>query len=242
MARVFQLKSSAIEERPSSRLGIDYDALLNDEQRAVVLADKAPLLVLAGAGSGKTRALTYRVARFIDEGLAPEQILLLTFTRRAAREMLGRAARMTPAGRDARGRVWGGTFHAVANRLLRAFGQPVGLRPDFTVLDQADAADLMNLIRGELRLGQGDRRFPKKDTLASMYSRTVNAQARLVDVLERDFPWCAEEVEGGGPGLSATMSAGVIIQPLTCPKAGSMGARGGVSRLCHAISPRSLCP
>src|SRR5439155_4830411 len=132
----------------------------------------------------------------LEGGTPPERILLLPYARRAAREMLGRAARMTPAGRDARGRVWGGTFHAVANRLLRAFGQPVGIRPDFTVLDQADAADLMNLIRGEFRLGQGARRFPKKDTLASMYSRTVSAQARLVDVLERDFPWCAEEVEG----------------------------------------------
>src|SRR5439155_968875 len=117
----------------------------------------------------------------LEGGTPPERILLLPYARRAAREMLGRAARMTPAGRDARGRVWGGTFHAVANRLLRAFGQPVGIRPDFTVLDQADAADLMNLIRGELRLGQGDRRFPKKDTLASIYSFRAATVRNILD-------------------------------------------------------------
>jgi DNA helicase-2/ATP-dependent DNA helicase PcrA len=169
---------------------------LNDGQRQAVTAREPAVLVVAGAGTGKTMTLACRVAWLIEQGTLPQRILLLTFTRRAAREMLGRAALMSAGGPEKRGRVWGGTFHAVANRLLRAFGRPLGVRPDFTVLDQADTADLMNLIRGQLRLGQGERRFPKKDTLSSIYSRTVNAQARLVDVLERDFPWCAEEVEG----------------------------------------------
>src|SRR5205823_7402793 len=109
-----------------------------------------PVLVVAGAGTGKTLTLACRVASLIEEGVLPQRILLLRSSRRAAREMLSRAERMT--GRGAAGRAWGGTFHAVANRLLRGYGRPLGIRPDFTVMDQADAADLMNLIRGELGL------------------------------------------------------------------------------------------
>jgi DNA helicase-2/ATP-dependent DNA helicase PcrA len=173
-----------------------FDALerLNPEQRSAVEHTGGPLLVVAGAGSGKTWTLACRVARLVDRGLAPERILLLTFTRRAAREMVSRAERLT--GGRGLGRVWGGTFHATANRLLRLHGRVLGLAPDFTVLDRTDTADLMDLIRGELALGEGDRRFPRKETLADVYSRTVNAQERLVDVLDRDYPWCAGEIEG----------------------------------------------
>src|SRR5439155_25867457 len=117
-----------------------------------------PVLVVAGAGTGKPMTLAGRVAFLIETSVRPERILLLTFSRRAAREMLARASRM--AGVEARGRVWGGTFHAVANRLLRLYGRPLGIRPDFTLVDQADAADLMSLIRSDLGLGGGDRRFP----------------------------------------------------------------------------------
>ena len=152
------------------------------------------MLVVAGAGTGKTWTLACRVAHLIDSGVRPERLLLLTFTRRAAREMLARAGGLI--GRDVLGKSWGGTFHAVGNRLLRLYGRPLGVRPDFTVMDQADAADLMDLIRGELGLGTGDRRFPRKDTLAAAYSRTVNARMKLGLVLERWFPWCAEEIEG----------------------------------------------
>jgi DNA helicase-2/ATP-dependent DNA helicase PcrA len=173
-------------------------ASLNDAQRdAATIAGGAPVLVIAGAGTGKTTTLACRVAHLIATGTPPERILLLTFTRRAAREMLSRAAAMVgTAARDARGRVWGGTFHATANRLLRGYGRSVGVRPDFTVMDQADAADLMNLIRGDLRLGEGERRFPRKDTLSAIYSRTVNARSKLTEVLKRDYPWCAEEIDG----------------------------------------------
>jgi UvrD/REP helicase N-terminal domain len=108
--------------------------------------------------------------------------------------MLGRAERLT--GERGVGRVWGGTFHAMANRLLRLHGRALGLSPDFTVLDRSDTADLMDLIRGDLGLGQGERRFPRKETLADVYSRTVNAQEKLRAVLERDYPWCVEELEG----------------------------------------------
>ncbi|MGZ8604835.1 MAG: ATP-dependent helicase [Actinomycetota bacterium] len=173
-----------------------FDAFesMNPEQRAAVEHLGGPLLVVAGAGSGKTWALACRVARLVERGVPPERILLLTFTRRAAREMLSRAEHLT--GDRGLGRVWGGTFHAVANRLLRAHGRALGLAPDFTVLDRTDTADLMDLIRGELGLGEGERRFPRKETLADVYSRTVNARSRLADVLERGYPWCAEEIDG----------------------------------------------
>ncbi|HKN81462.1 MAG TPA: UvrD-helicase domain-containing protein, partial [Actinomycetota bacterium] len=166
---------------------------LNAEQRAAVEHLGGPLLVVAGAGSGKTWTLACRVANLVDRGIPPERILLLTFTRRAAREMLSRAEQLT--GDRALGRVWGGTFHATANRLLRLHGGALGLSPGFTVLDRTDTADLMDLIRGELGFGQGERRFPRKDTLADVYSRTVNSRTKLADVLEREYPWCAEEGE-----------------------------------------------
>src|SRR6266516_7716854 len=123
---------------------------LNDAQREAVDHDGGPLLVVAGAGSGKTWTLACRVAYLVDRGVRPERILLLTFTRRAAREMLARAGQMV--GLRVGGKVWGGTFHAVGNRLLRLYGRALGLSPDFTVLDQADSADLMNLIRSDLGL------------------------------------------------------------------------------------------
>ncbi|TMK82373.1 MAG: ATP-dependent helicase [Actinobacteria bacterium] len=167
---------------------------LNPEQLEAVTHRGAPLLVVAGAGSGKTLTLAGRVAHLLCGGAPPERILLLTFSRRAAREMLGRAERLT--GRDVLGKVWGGTFHSMSNRLLRRYGGALGIRPDFTVLDQADAADLMDLIRGEMGLGRGERRFPRKDTLASIYSRTVNAGERLRAVVDRSFPWCVPELDG----------------------------------------------
>jgi len=167
---------------------------LNARQVEAVACGDGPVLVVAGAGTGKTLTLACRVAHLIERGVPPQRILLLTFTRRAAREMLGRASRI--AGEGAAGRVCGGTFHAVANRLLRAYGRALGLRPDFTVMDQGDAADLMNLIRGDLGLAEGNRRFPRKETLAAIYSRTVNAGSKLSAVLEADFPWCTGDTEG----------------------------------------------
>ena len=167
---------------------------LNPEQEAAVRHGDGPLLVVAGAGSGKTMTLAARVASLIERGTRPERILLLTFSRRAAREMVSRAERLTAT--DDAGRVWGGTFHAVGNRLLRLHGRALGLTPDFTVLDQADGADVMNLLRDELGYSSRERRFPRKDTLAAIYSRTVNAGERLADVLKGHYPWCLEEAEG----------------------------------------------
>ncbi len=169
---------------------------LNPAQREAVTHGDGPLLVVAGAGTGKTKTLACRVAYLLDKGVSPDRLLLLTFTRRAAAEMVRRAGQLSQ--HSAAGSVWGGTFHAVANRLLRIYGQAVGLRADFTVMDQGDAADLMNLIRSERGLGTRDRRFPKKHTLVNIYSRAVNAQEKLARTIERYFPWCAAELEDIG--------------------------------------------
>jgi DNA helicase II / ATP-dependent DNA helicase PcrA len=172
---------------------------LNDEQLAAATHGDGPLLVVAGAGTGKTTTLASRVAWLLTRGVRPERLLLLTFSRRAAREMTARAERIAGAqdlpGIDA-SRIWSGTFHAIGNRLLRMHGRALGLDPSFTVLDQADAADVMDLLRDDLGLGGKERRFPRKETLAGIYSRTVNAGEPLGDVLERHYPWCVDDADG----------------------------------------------
>ncbi len=167
---------------------------LNDAQRGAVLhSPGSPLRIVAGAGSGKTRTLAARVAWLIESGVSAERILLLTFTRRAAAEMLRRASGMTTS-RDLRA-VWGGTFHSTANRLLRQYGETVGLAPGFTVLDQGDATDLFGIVRTESGLASGKRRFPQKSTLAAMYTRVINAQVPLGVTVEERFPWCRDHVD-----------------------------------------------
>jgi DNA helicase-2/ATP-dependent DNA helicase PcrA len=167
----------------------------NAAQQAAIDHGEAPLLVLAGAGTGKTATVAGRVARLLRRGVAPERICLLTFSRRAAQEMLRRAGQL--ADPSTAGRVWGGTFHAVGQRLLRRHGGRVGLEPGFTVLDESDAVELIGFLRHELGYDRGKgRRFPKAATLAKVYSRVVNAQEQLPAVLAQRFPWCAEEVDG----------------------------------------------
>ncbi len=165
-------------------------ASLNDEQRRAVDHTGSPLLIVAGAGTGKTKTLAARVCRIIDDGTDPERVLLLTFTRRAAAEMLARVAAVSTD--RAASRVWGGTFHSTANRVLRTFGRRVGLSPGFTVLDHSDATDLMGIVRTEEGFGERARRFPRKETVAGIYSRLVSSQAKLDAVLETDYPWCAD--------------------------------------------------
>ncbi|UCF34254.1 MAG: ATP-dependent helicase, partial [Phycisphaerales bacterium] len=171
----------------------DWLGELNEAQREAVTYGQGPLLVIAGAGTGKTKTLAYRVAYLLEQGVSPDRILLLTFTRRAAAEMIGRARNLIRL--QGVGRVWGGTFHAIANRLLRLYGQVIGIAPDFTVIDAGDAADMMNLIRTELGLAKRDRRFPRKETLNKIYSHTVNAQAKLNAVVAKHFPWCIQDQE-----------------------------------------------
>jgi ATP-dependent DNA helicase UvrD/PcrA len=175
----------------------DWLGELNERQRAAATAEPdRPLLILAGAGSGKTATLSARVAWLISTGLAPERILLLTFTRRAAREMLTRTRGLLErAGIAARGHVVGGTFHSVAWRLVRLYAEPLGLPPRLSVLDAGDAADLLDVVRHELGYAESGKRFPRKATLADIYSRTVNLQCPLSQVLAEQFPWCERHVE-----------------------------------------------
>ena len=166
---------------------------LNGPQLAAVQHEGSPLVIVAGAGTGKTRTLVARVAYLIDEGVEPDRLLLLTFSRRAAQEMVDRVGSATE--RRAAARIWGGTFHAIANRLLRMHGDAVGLPPSFTVLDQGDARDLFGLVRAEQGAAGTGRRFPRPDTIATIYSRVVNAQSSLDDVLREHFPWCVEHAD-----------------------------------------------
>jgi ATP-dependent DNA helicase UvrD/PcrA len=170
---------------------------LNPEQRAAVRHPGGPLLILAGAGTGKTTTLCGRVAWLVSEGVAPERILLLTFTRRAAREMLQRARALVARPSRARS-VLGGTFHSVAHHFVRQHAPALGLPAGFGVLDAGDAADLLDLLREEHGHAQSRRRFPKKRTLLDIYSRTVNAGQPLAEVLAERFPWCEEHKESIG--------------------------------------------
>ncbi|MGB8177764.1 MAG: ATP-dependent helicase, partial [Pseudolabrys sp.] len=181
-----------------------YPGKLNPEQRHAVehggpsLLDATALLIIAGAGSGKTNTLAHRVAHLIVGGIDPRRIMLLTFSRRAAAEMQRRVERITSEvlGPNARalgaGMNWSGTFHAMGARLLREYAPEIGLNREFTIHDREDSADLMNLVRHDLGLSNKDRRFPMKGTCLSIYSRTVNAQANLEEILDRHFSWCAE--------------------------------------------------
>jgi DNA helicase-2/ATP-dependent DNA helicase PcrA len=220
MSRMTKSSAAALDELLSG---------LNPQQRAAANHDDRPLLIVAGAGTGKTTTLAHRVASLIARGIDPGRILLLTFTRRSAAEMLrrvdslltrwrsralkgmsdpevvdtsidagivqpatSRSALSALSTRD----VWGGTFHAVATRLLRQHGKLIGLEPEFTIIDRADAEDLMNVLRSELELARTNKRFPLKGTCLDIYSRVVNTQLPLEQVLKDSFPWVADELEG----------------------------------------------
>ena len=168
---------------------------LNAAQREAVTHGDAPLLIIAGAGSGKTSTLAHRVAHLIARGADPRRMLLLTFSRRAAAEMTTRAERILARAADKRASSlgWSGTFHAVANRLLRLHATELALDPAFTVLDRSDAADTMDLLRHELGLAKQERRFPKKGTCLAIYSRVVNAEEPLLRTLDESYPWCRDD-------------------------------------------------
>ena len=151
-----------------------------------------PLLIIAGAGTGKTNTLAHRVAHLVLAGVSPQRILLLTFTRRAALEMTRRAQRIVGEVREEVKLPWSGTFHSIANRLIRRYAARLGLDANFSVLDRSDAADLMDLVRHELGLTQAEKRFPRKDTCLAIYSHRVNTQRPLCETLAQLFPWCAE--------------------------------------------------
>ena len=163
---------------------IDYESELNSAQYQAVTAGDGPVLVVAGAGSGKTRTLVYRVAWLVEQGVEPGSILLLTFTRRAAGEMIARATAML----DHRcQQVVGGTFHWLANRLLHRYSRHLGLEPDFSIIDRSDAEDVVNFLVGNLGLRDKHKRFPKKRTLVAIFSKAVNRDETLEQVLTREF-------------------------------------------------------
>jgi DNA helicase-2/ATP-dependent DNA helicase PcrA len=165
---------------------------LNPAQRAAACHGDGPLLILAGAGTGKTNTLAHRVAHLILEGANPQRLLLLTFSRRAALEMTRRAQRIVGELALQVRLPWSGTFHSIASRLIRRHCTRVGLPPNFSVLDRGDAADLMDVVRHELGFSRAERRFPRKDSCLAIYSHRVNTQGALQATLAAHFPWCAQ--------------------------------------------------
>jgi DNA helicase-2/ATP-dependent DNA helicase PcrA len=180
--RRYTLKQPA---KAQKQYRVRYEDELNQEQLDVVMAGEGPMLVIAGAGSGKTRALTYRVSRLIEDGVDPSDILLLTFTNKAAREMLSRVEQLVTI--DTR-RIWGGTFHSIGNRLLRQHAAAIGYRSSFTILDAEDAKEMMESAISSLGIKTLEKRFPKGDVLIDIYSYLINTRTPLELHLENNYP------------------------------------------------------
>ena len=191
MAKRYVLKKSGASP-PQSPSEIDYQRELNKGQHQAVTAIDGPLLVIAGAGTGKTRTLVYRVARLVEMGVDPRSILLLTFTRRAAEEMLRRASLLMDNRCE---KVAGGTFHSFANIVLRQYGRNIALPAAFTIMDRPDNEDVIQHIRTEMGLNSKERRFPRKQTIAEIYSMAINKQWNLSQLIERDYPHLNNSLE-----------------------------------------------
>jgi len=177
--------------RPTDKaLSIPYKKSLNPAQYQAVTTLQGPLLVIAGAGSGKTRTLTYRVARLVEQGVSPSAVLLLTFTRKASQEMLRRAAALLDHRCE---KVSGGTFHSFANFTLRRYAERIGFESGFSILDRADAEDTINVLRARIGLDLKDRRFPRKKTIATIYSKAVNKGTSIDEVIVEDYPHFLKE-------------------------------------------------
>lgn len=187
----YVLRSDDADSRPH-RFSIDYKQELNPSQYEAALVRDGPVLVLAGAGSGKTRTLIYRVARLIEEGVDPASLLLLTFTRRAAEEMVQRAGFLMGGRCD---KVTGGTFHSFANTVLRRYAALLGFSNSFTILDRTDSEDAINLIRARLGLDKKARRFPRKQTIAEVISLAANKTTSVAEVLDAQFPHLFSELD-----------------------------------------------
>jgi len=185
MAREYTLQRPAA----TGASGIDFAEELNEEQLAAVSSPPGPVLVIAGAGSGKTRTLTYRVAYLLDRGIEPRNILLLTFTNKAAKEMLERVRALVP--RDV-SEMWGGTFHSVGNRILRRHAEEIGFTKSFSIMDRDDQKSLMNTVIAECEIDTSARRFPKPDVLISIFSLIENTGVALEDLLEERYPYFEE--------------------------------------------------
>ena len=171
--------------KPAKVYRVKYEDELNAEQLEVVMAGDGPMLVIAGAGSGKTRALTYRVSRLIEDGVDPNDILLVTFTNKASREMLSRVEQLVTV--DTR-RIWGGTFHSIGNRLLRRHAETLGYRSSFSILDDEDSKEMMESAISSLGIKTLEKRFPKGDVLLDIYSFLINTRTPLELHLEQNYP------------------------------------------------------
>ncbi|MCU0453955.1 MAG: ATP-dependent helicase [Bacteroidetes bacterium] len=168
-----------------ARLTIPYRTDLNESQYEAVTSLDGPHLIIAGAGTGKTRTIVYRVAYLVELGVKPQRVLLLTFTRKASQEMLRRAAILLDSRCE---QVAGGTFHSFANGVLRRYAHLLGFDRSFTILDQTDAEDVINLIRTKMKLDTREKRFPRKETLADLWSRSLNTITPVREILARDYP------------------------------------------------------
>jgi DNA helicase-2/ATP-dependent DNA helicase PcrA len=190
------METYTLRRRPDAALAprfrIDYANELNDAQYLAATTLEGPVLVIAGAGSGKTRTLTYRVARLVESGVPPGQILLLTFTRKAAEQMLARASVLVGGNCD---RVAGGTFHSFANTVLRRMGRAVNLAPSFTILDRSDAEDVVNLLRARAGLDRKERRFPRKNAILNVFSMAVNRSLSIETLIEKDYGHLADHLD-----------------------------------------------
>jgi DNA helicase-2/ATP-dependent DNA helicase PcrA len=190
LAKTYLLRNSNPSSAPVSK--VDYRKELNDAQFEAATTVEGPLLIIAGAGTGKTRTLVYRVAHLIDIGVDPRSILLLTFTRRAAEEMLRRASILM----DNRcSHVGGGTFHSFANLVLRQFGRRINLSPSFTIMDRRDSEDAIQLLRAEMGLHNKDKRFPRKQTVGEIFSMAVNKQTAVPELIEREYPHLCDSLD-----------------------------------------------
>lgn len=180
------------DEYSPANYTIEYDKLLNQAQYQAVMHQSGPLLLIAGAGTGKTRTLIYRVARLVESGVDPSNILLLTFTRRAAGEMIRRATHIL----DERcQRVEGGTFHHYCSKLLHQHAESIGFPENFTIIDSADAMELIQLLRSRVELPKNNTRFPKKSTLYSIFSTSINKQISIRDTVEAEYPQFTTHIE-----------------------------------------------
>ncbi len=174
---------------PEIRLNIDYPRELNEQQLAAVTAPPGPALVIAGAGSGKTRTLTYRVAYLIEQGIPPERILLLTFTNKAAGEMMRRVSDLL--GHELRA-LWGGTFHSIGARILRLHAEALGYQKDFTILDRDDAKDLIKACMADAKIDKKDKHFPKPDVLNEIFSLAANTHKSIEELLDGQFSYFSQ--------------------------------------------------
>src|SRR6187455_1917720 len=192
-------------------LQIDYARELNEQQCAAVTAPPGPSLVIAGAGSGKTRTLTYRVAYLLEHGVAPERILLLTFTNKAAREMMRRVTDLL--GGELRN-LWGGTFHSIGARLLRSNAEAVGYRTDFTILDREDATELLKACLGDGPVAPDETRSPKADVVGDVLSMAANMRRSVAETVAREFKHfvpITEWIEGVGQRYSQRKRAANVV-------------------------------